>query len=196
MRKNIAVIVMMSLLCWLPTDTTGETAAQPVDVPQLMELLAEVSSRQDMFTETKTVAVLTRPLVLKGTLSYTRPDRVEKHVTSPYEEHVVVQGDQLTLANRDGTKRVQVKSHPLIWSFVEAIRASLAGDVATLRRFYYIDLEGTRDRWMLTLRPLDRQAAEYLSVVKLSGSGNRLTTVEIREAGGDHSVMTIQEQAS
>ncbi len=108
---------------------------QPLDVPQLMELMAQVTSRQDTFTETKTVSMLTQPLILKGTLSYTRPDHVEKHVISPYEEHVVVDGDTLTLANKDGTKRVKVKSHPLIWSFVEAIRASLAGEVSTLRRF-------------------------------------------------------------
>lgn len=167
-----------------------------MDVPQLMELMAQVTSRQDTFTETKTVSMLTQPLVLKGTLSYARPDRVEKHVLTPYEEHVVVQGDQLTLANREGTKRVGVKSHPLIWSFIEAIRASLAGDVATLRRFYHVKLEGTREQWILTLRPLDQQAAEYLTSIRLNGDGNRLTAVEIQETGGDHSVMKIHEQAS
>ncbi|BCA55717.1 hypothetical protein W02_28570 [Nitrospira sp. KM1] len=158
--------------------------------------MAQVTSRQESFTETKIVGVLTRPLVLKGTLSYVRPDRVEKHVLAPYDEHVVVHGDQLTLANREGTKRVNVRSHPLIWSFVEAIRASLAGDLTTLGRFYYIDLQGTRDSWILILRPLDRQAAEYLSSVRLSGHGNRLVSVEIQETGGDRSVMLIQGHVS
>ena len=90
--------------------------------------MAKVASREDRFTETKTVAMLTQPLVLKGTLAYARPDRVEKHVTSPYTEHLVVQGDQLTLSTREGTKRMAVNSHPLIRSFIEAIRASLAGE--------------------------------------------------------------------
>lgn len=183
-------------MCWSVANARSESSAPPLDVPQLMELMAQVPSRQDTFTETKTVAMLTRPLILKGTLSYARPDRVEKHVLTPYEEHVVVQGDQLTLANREGTKRVGVKSHPLIWSFVEAIRASLAGDVATLRRFYHVKLEGTREQWILTLRPLDHQAAEYLTSIRLNGDGNRLTAVEIQETGGDHSVMKIHEQAS
>ena len=83
-----------------------------------------------------------------------------------------------------------------MWSFVEAIRASLAGDVATLRRFYHVKLEGTREQWILTLRPLDHQAAEYLTSIRLNGDGNRLTAVEIQETGGDHSVMKIHEQAS
>jgi hypothetical protein len=175
----------------------AETAGnQPLDLPQLMELMAQVPARQDRFTETKTMAILTKPLILTGTLAYSRPDRVEKHVLAPYEEHLIVQGDQLTLANKDGTKRIGVKSHPLIWSFVEAIRASLAGEVAALRRFYHIKVEGTSKEWSLTLRPLDPQAASYLSSIRLRGHGNRLVLVEIDEAGGDRSVMTIHEPVS
>jgi outer membrane lipoprotein-sorting protein len=184
--------LVLSLALALPgiAETAGN---QPLDLPQLMELMAQVPARQDRFTETKTMAVLTKPLVLTGTLAYSRPDRVEKHVLTPYEEHLIVQGDQLTLANKDGTKRIGVKSHPLIWSFVEAIRASLAGDVAALRRFYHIKVEGTSKEWLLTLRPLDPQAMSYLSSIRLRGHGNRLVLVEIDEARGDRSVMTIHE---
>ena len=105
-------------------------------------------------------------------------------------------GEELTLTNKNGTKRVKVKSHPLIWSFVEAIRASLAGDGTALRRFYRVELAGTRQDWVLTLRPLDSQAASYLTSVTLKGRGNRLAVVDILEAGGDRSVMTIHEPAS
>lgn len=187
--------LVLSLALALPG--TAETAGnQPLDLPQLMELMAQVPAREDRFTETKTMAVLSKPLILTGTLAYSRPDRVEKHVLTPYEEHLVVQGDQLTLANKDGTKRIGVKSHPLIWSFVEAIRASLAGEVAALRRFYHIKVEGTSREWSLTLRPLDPQAASYLSSIRLRGRGNHLVLVEIDEAGGDRSVMTIHEPVS
>lgn len=194
--RLILPTLILSLLHAQEGIASSEPSGQPLDVPQLMELMAQVTSRQDTFTETKMVSMLTQPLILKGTLSYSRPDHVEKHVVSPYEEHVVVDGDTLTLANKDGTKRVKVKSHPLIWSFVEAIRASLAGEVSTLRRFYHVKLAGTQQRWSLTLRPLDRQAAEYLTSVVLTGRGNRLTRVEIQEAGGDHSVMQIHERTS
>lgn len=186
----------LSFALWLPGITEAIGNQEPLDLPQLMELMAQVSVRQDRFTETKTMTMLTKPLVLTGTLAYSRPDRVEKHVLTPYEEHLVVQGDQLTLVNKDGTRRIGVKSHPLIWSFVEAIRASLAGEVEALRRFYHIKVEGTAKKWLLTLRPLDRQAASYLTSIRLMGQGNRLASVEIHETGGDRSVMTIHGPAS
>ena len=167
-------------------------ASAPLDVAQLMELMAQVPSRQDRFVETKTLSVLTEPLILTGTLSYVRPDHIEKHVLTPYEEHLIVQGDQLTLKNKDGTKRIGVKSHPLIWSFVEAIRASLAGEAGTLRRFYHVAIDGRRQKWTLTLRPLDEQTKGYVALITLHGRDNRLTSLEIKETGGDQSVMTIE----
>jgi outer membrane lipoprotein-sorting protein len=195
--KTLArLILLCSLLPWLSAAADQGNGTAPLDVPSLMERMAKVSSREDRFTETKTVAMLTQPLVLKGTLAYVRPDRVEKHVTSPYAEHLVVQGDQLTLSTPEGTKRIAVDSHPLIRSFIEAIRASLAGEVAVLRRLYHIKLQGTQQNWMLTLRPLDAQAAEYLTSITLTGHGDRLTAVDIQETGGDRSLMQIDEPLS
>jgi hypothetical protein len=190
------LVLLCSLLTGLPAAADSGIDAAPFDVPGLMELLAQVASRQDRFTETKTLAMLTQPVVLKGTLAYVRPDRVEKHVTSPYTEDLVVQGDRLTLTSAKGTKHIAVESHPLIRSFIEAIRASLAGELAVLRRLYHIKFQGTRRQWELTLRPLETQAAEYLTSITLRGEGDRLTAVDIRETGGDRSVMEIDGPVS
>ena len=190
------LILLFSLLAELPAAAQQAAANPPLDVPGLMDLMAKVPAREDRFTETKTLAMLTQPMVLKGTLAYVRPNRVEKHITSPYAQHLIVQGDQLTLSSKEGTKRIAVDSHPLIRSFIEAIRASLAGEVAVLRRLYHIKLQGTQQDWMLTLRPLDARAAEYLTSITLTGHGDRLTSVDIREAGGDRSVMQIHEPVS
>jgi hypothetical protein len=84
----------------------------------------------------------------------------------------------------------------MIWSFVEAIRASLAGDASLLRRFYHVKIEGTERNWTLTLRPLDQQAASYVNSIALHGTKSRLTRVDIVETGGDQSIMTIHEPTS
>jgi len=190
------LVLLCSLLTWLPAAADPEIEGAPFDVPGLMDLLAQVASRKDRFTETKTLAMLTQPVVLKGTLAYVRPDRVEKHVISPYTEDLVVQGDRLTLTSAKGTKQIAVESHPLIRSFIEAIRASLAGELSVLRRLYHIKFQGTRRQWELTLRPLEAQAAEYLTSITLRGEGDRLTAVDIRETGGDRSVMEIDGPVS
>ena len=52
-------------------------------------------------------------------------------------------------------------------------------------------LEGTEARWRLLLRPLDPAAAALVERVEIAGSGARVATVEIFQADGDRSVMTI-----
>ena len=56
--------LILSLLCVQGGIASSEAERQPLDVPQLMELMAKVTSRQDTFTETKTLSMLTQPLLL------------------------------------------------------------------------------------------------------------------------------------
>jgi outer membrane lipoprotein-sorting protein len=162
-------------------------------VSDLMALMAQVSSSRETFMEKKYMDVLAEPLVLSGNLSYVRPDRIERHVRSPYEERLLVDGDRLTLETPDGQKQITLHKYPVIWGFVESIRATLTGDEATLRRVYEIKLDGNRRQWGLTLKPRDHRLAEHVTSIKISGTGNRILRVETQEADGDRSVMTINE---
>jgi len=164
----------------------------------LMQMLAGVESARASFVETRESALLKTPLVLKGTLSYRRPDRVEKHVFSPYDERIIVEGGQLTLENRAQNRRktLAVGSAPGLAALVESIRATRAGDLASLRRHYALQIEGSREAWTLTLKPLDSRVGDYVTSVALSGVESRIGRITILEAGGDRSVMEITEEKS
>ena len=202
MTSRTALILLVLILCLSlePLSVVRSESEAPApaawDLPRLMALMADVTSTKETFTETKSLAILTDPLVLSGDLSYTRPDRIEKHVRAPYEEQVIVEGDTLTLVNKDGKKTIALHKYPMIRAFVESIRATLAGDAATLRRFYHLVLAGDRNQWILTLRPRDEQLAEHVRSIKLTGTDNRVTRVDIREQGGDSSAMTIRRTGS
>jgi hypothetical protein len=79
----------------------------------------------------------------------------------------------------------------VIQAFVEGVRSTLAGDLATLTRFYQVALDGNERRWRLTLKPREQPMQEFVSEVRISGSLDRIRTIEIVETGGDRSVMTI-----
>jgi outer membrane lipoprotein carrier protein LolA len=140
--------------------------------------------------------VLVEPIVLSGKLRYQRPDHIERHVHKPYEEHLIVQGDQLTLKTLDGSRGITLHKYPVIWGFVESIRSTLKGDEATLRRVYQVRLEGDLRQWTMTLVPLDKRLAEYVTSIQIRGAGSRIGRIETREADGDRSVMTIGRHPS
>jgi len=172
-------------------------AAAPVTVTELMQMLGSVESATARFVETRHSALLKSPLVLQGTLSYRKPDRVEKHVLVPYDERITIEGGRLTLENRtqNRSKTLTVNSAPGLSALIESIRATRAGDLAALQRYYALQVEGSREQWALTLRPLDSQVADYLVSIALSGAGGRIGRITIEEACGDRSVMDITEQA-
>ena len=172
--------------------------AAQLTAPELMQMLAGVESASARFVETRHSALLKAPLVLRGTLAYRRPDRVEKHVQSPYDERIVVEGRRITLENRtqNRKKTIAVTAAPGIAALVESIRATRAGDLAVLQRHYAVDVDGSREQWTLTLRPSDPQVAEYVTRLTLAGSETRIGRISVEETGGDRSVMEIDGMKS
>ena len=89
-------------------------AAQALALDELMAALRAVPQRHAAFEETKHLAVLTQPLVRRGTLEYTRPDRLRMQVDSPYFERLTIAGDALTIERRSGTTQVSLASQPAL----------------------------------------------------------------------------------
>ena len=168
-------------------------AAADWGVEQLMQALGEVKSSKARFVERKHMAILSAPLEYSGALIYVAPDRLEKHTQTPRRESLLLERDQLTIESpeRKHRRTVVLQDYPVIWAFVESIRSTLAGDLATLTRFYEVKLEGSERRWRLLLKPRDPQMEEVVSEIRLSGSRNWIDAIEIIEINGDRSVMTI-----
>ena len=169
-------------------------AAAAFGLPELMGSLARVEASRAEFTETKTLALLAKPLVLTGRLIYKRPDSLERHTLTPVEERMIVVGSELTLENvtKKQKRTFSLKASPVMWAFVESIRASLAGDQKTLERFYWVKFEGRASDWVVNLEPRDAAMSEYVQLIRLSGTQNRIERVEVFEKNGDTSLMRIK----
>jgi hypothetical protein len=163
------------------------------DVQTLMQEMAQVPSSHARFVETRHLAMLTRPLELTGSLSYERPNRLSKHVQSPFDELLTVEGDALTLVNKSkGEQRfLSLREQPALGALVESVRATLAGDLARLERHYRIELSGPREAWSLRLAPRAAQVRAHVETITVAGSAARVRRIEVLESGGDRSVMTI-----
>ena len=169
--------------------------AAPWGIDSLMLQLSEVKQSQAHFVERKYLKVLKAPLEFSGTLTYTRPGRVEKRTLKPKPETLTVADDKLTLENPERSERrvLKLQDYPVVWGFVESIRATLGGDIKALERFYRVELEGAPAKWRLYLVPRDRKMNEVISLIRIDGSQARIDIIEIQEPGGDRSVMKIVE---
>jgi hypothetical protein len=173
------------------------TAAIAADwgLQQLFAQLAKDRPGRATFHERRFMALLDRPLESTGELAFTPPDTMEKRTLTPRPEVVRVDRERVTLERGGRKQSLGLRENPAVAVLVDGVRATLAGDLDALTRAYSAGLDGSPGRWRLTLRPLDAAATQLVERIEISGAGARVGKVEILQADGDRSVMTITQAA-
>ncbi|WP_322076504.1 outer membrane lipoprotein carrier protein LolA [Burkholderia cepacia] len=167
-------------------------AAPAWTLDRLMSTLAQHKSGRATFTETKYLSIATQPVESSGELVFVAPDHLEKHTLSPKPEHLVVDGDMLTVERNSRKYTLTLARYPELGAFIDSIRATLAGNRFALEQVYKVALAGRGDDWTLTLTPLDSRMLKVVSTITLDGTRDLLRSVAIRQADGDRSVMRLQ----
>lgn len=186
-KKNIALL----FIGFFPL-----SAAYAFDTQELLQQLGQNKQGQAKFVETKTMAMLDRPIKSSGTLAFQAPAYMEKITLEPTQESLVLNGDTLTVV-REGKKNVvKLKSYPQVLAFIEAIRGVLLGDIHLLENGYVIQLTGTRENWSMALTPRDKKLEEHIKQIKFGGGKGQLQTIEYLQSDGDSAVMKIETLSS
>ena len=174
-----------------PGTPVGSAPATPDTLDQLMQLLAARRHGHVTFTEEQHLAVLERPLESSGELLYEAPDRLEKRTLRPRGETLVLSRGVLSATRAGRTRVVELAAWPQLAPLLESIRATLAGDRASLERVFEVHLDGELGEWTLELVPRDAAAAGLVKQVRIQGQQARLRTVDILHSDGDRSRLTI-----
>ncbi len=193
LQTGIQWISAVLALLLLPLLATGEVNHNSNwNTETLFNALATVASRQSAFIEEKKLDFLDQTLVQKGTLYFTAPDQLIKHITEPREEIYTIKGLNLGIKiTGKPEKHLRTDDHPILHAFIESQRAVLAGDLNALEQYYKLDLGGVREMWTLRLNPRDSKISSRLKLISMQGSGTRITEMRYIEVGGDVTVLTI-----
>jgi hypothetical protein len=166
-------------------------AAQAMDLPELMGLLAHRPSGQARFTEQRFVKGLDAPLVSSGLLEFQAPDRFSRHTLEPRDESVRVEGNTVTFSRGGRSRSMALDAAPEAVVAIEAVRGTLTGDGAALQKWFRVNVAGEPSHWTMDLVPQDPKAAGTLAAVRVEGRRAALDTIETRLADGTRTVMTI-----
>jgi hypothetical protein len=166
------------------------------DVAQLMQGLAQNKSGHASFVEKKYIALLDKPVESSGELVYTAPGRLEKRTLKPRPESLLIENGTLTVERNKRRTVLRLQDYPELVAFTESIRGTLAGDTAALRRIYNLDLEGSEERWTLSLRPIETKMLDVVQRIRIGGSHAEVKSIEIEQADKDRSVMLIAPLAA
>lgn len=138
------------------------------------------------FVELRGSALLRKPLRLKG--EYRRPDEgtLVREVTAPYAETTTIRAGEVAIArNGKAVRRFALARTPELGGVQASFGALLAGDRRLLEQHYFLDTQGTRQRWTMTLLPRDPALAKKLQAIVLYGRGAELRCIETQPVDGD-----------
>jgi len=160
---------------------------------QLMDALRQVRSSSARYVETRTYRMLNQTVSSSGRLIYVAPDRLQKETIEPVPARLTVNGDRLTIERQgEPTREISLRDHSEIGAFVESIRATLAGDLPALTRYFTVGLAGDANAWTLTLAPMDPKLRELVTTIRIKGTRASIVDVETTEADGDRTDMAIR----
>ena len=185
--------IALSFSC-SPGAQGARPAAHPAwGIEQLMQRLAQIKSVRGEFVERKYLRILNAPIEFSGTLIYKAPGHLEKHTLLPKPQSLILVEDRLTIEDQTKKQRrtLKLQDYPVAWALVESIRSTLAGDLQALNRFYKVELEGSETEWRLLLKPSEPAIQSMVNQIRISGAHHSIRVIEIVEAEGDRSVMTI-----
>ena len=186
--------------CFLTTGlalaASSPAVAAAWDVQQLMDSLAQNKSGRATFVEKKYIAVLDKPVESSGELIYTAPDGLEKRTLKPRPESMTVKGGELFVERGRQKHKLQLQAYPELAAFIDSIRGTLAGDRKALERSYRLSLEGTAEHWTLQLLPLNEKMLAVIKRISIAGMRDQVRSIEITQADGDSSLMTIDKSAT
>jgi outer membrane lipoprotein-sorting protein len=184
-RRLAAAVLALGFAC------CAAATAGAFDVAALMTLLQSAHRGRATFRETQYLRVLDQPVETTGELRFTPPDHLEKRSVGLNAETLVADKDTVTIERGGRTQSLSLAQYPQIAVFVDSIRGTLAGDRALLEKAFRLSLKGTAPRWTLTLVPRDEKLTRIVKRIAIAGSEGEVRRVEIDQADGDHSVMSI-----
>lgn len=186
MTSGARVKIFLVLAALLPLP-----AAAQWDAAHLLAALARAVPERIAYSETRRLAYLDVPLVTTGELEFRSPDWLRRSVQGSGESYVIT-GAAVRIEGNGAGREIPLDMHPALRAFAESLRATLAGDLPRLQRYFIVEFQGGEPAWRLHLRPRDASVASVIQSIELSGGGATLRRIETREAGGDVTVTELK----
>ena len=168
--------------------------AQAFNTNALMLTLSAHPPGKATFVETKTLALLKKPIVSEGELRYEPPGKLTMVTRTPKAESTTVDGEWLTRQADGKTMRIKLDEYPEIAGMIEGIRGSLGGNRMLLEQYYHLNVTGSAADWRMRLVPKASQVGRFIKHIDVAGKGNAIGQIDILQADGDSSSMVITPQ--
>jgi outer membrane lipoprotein-sorting protein len=202
--NRISSILSVSLLAALSAPSAAQiSATQPAGdskteaptrislamLDHLQQSLKGVQTVESDFVQEKKLAILDKPLTIRGHFALQKPDRLIWNVHEPVRYAVRIEGEEVRQWDED-TNHVDVihlGGDPTFKAVSEQIQAWFLGNYDTLAKSYDVNVVSEKPLSLVFTPRSDSMVAKVINHVKVTFSDDEryIQTMVIDEAGGD-----------
>ncbi len=202
-HNTLGLVLLIGILFISSTEASeiiSPNESDPVCVVILQELMVSLARKKEktaLFKEEKFLSVLAEPLKAEGTLKFRAPDYLEKIITKPQKERLVVENDIVRIFDeQDESRTLFLDDYPPLKDLLNGIRFTLLGNLDALANHYELNLSGDCQQWSLTLLPKSVSAMSIIDRIIILGKKDTIETITLVESNGDFTIMTIEQGPS
>ena len=153
----------------------------------LTQTAASMKCMDCRFTQNKTMAMLAKPSVSEGLMSYNSPDKMRWEYTSPYAFALVVDGQKITKITEGNEEILDAKTGRMYQGIVNIIMSSATGKNLFDKSTFDVAITDNDRFWKAEMTPKKREMKRMFSMLTFyfDKSNNVISKVEMTEAGGD-----------
>ena len=145
------------------------------------------------FTQTRTLAALSRPLKASGSLVLARDLGVIWALRKPVALTYVMGPKGLLVVDSEGRRSHRAaREAPVVAQMGKVFGSLIQGDWKALDEYFTVTGSGTPEQWQVVLAP-KAQTASFLKRVQLNG-GRFIQRISILEAAGDRMDLMFEHQ--
>lgn len=168
------------------------SAAAPGLAESLLAKLAKTPPVSTPFIQVAYRGVLSRPLVVSGTLKWLGGDQMERDIAKPFEETAKIGNGEISVQRGHGdVHKMPLSRAPQAGAMLTGFRALLGGDVAALRKDFTLSAEGGDAHWAVTLVPRTDQLRQQLASIVIDGRNREPRCLTVKDANGDTSITLV-----
>jgi hypothetical protein len=170
--------------------------AQVEDLDTLFAMFAAQGERRKAFVERRHSVLFRSPPEARGTLYFKPPVLLEREVVSPRREKVRIDADTVKLWTEDENGKVieraaSLATIPQLANLVLTIRATLAGDLGTLRKMYRVTLQQPLPHWRVEMTPIEETVGAAVSLITMAGDRGEVERIQFTETSGDRTELLL-----
>jgi Outer membrane lipoprotein carrier protein LolA-like len=174
--------------------TKPADGAEIASLDALLARFGQIEGMRARYQEEKRIALLKRPLVSEGRIEFARPGLLLRKAERPEPAAVLLDRDNLRIADASGTRTIALQESPLVRNFVQTFVHVLSGDRNALDKLYKMSFaKGAGGGWRLELTPRTADLSRIVKRATLEGSGATVSQMMLEEENGDSTVLRFSD---